>query len=107
MSTHNILAFYGELAKVIFQSYHQIPPNSHRTCSSGIRFRFQVTISPKRLSCYIQPIFESYGFSKQEQLSLRPRIILIYDVINQNEASVLSKYAKTGFQVHEIYHFVF
>ena len=37
--------------------------------------------------------------SRQEELSLRPKIILIYDFISDNETNVLLKYADKDWQV--------
>ena len=58
---------------------------------------FQKANSTKRMNCYIKPILGTYGTSKQEVLSVKPRIVLIYDVLDTKETNVLLKY--TGKQV--------
>ena len=58
---------------------------------------FQKANNTKRMNCYIKPILGTYGTSKQEVLSVKPRILLIYDVLDTKEINVLLKY--TGKQV--------
>ena len=58
---------------------------------------FQKTNNTKRMNCFIKPILGTYGTSKQEVLSVKPRILLIYDVLDTKETNMLLKY--TGKQV--------
>ena len=58
---------------------------------------FQKTNNTKRMNCYVKPLIGTYGTSKQEVLSVKPRILLIYDVLDTKETNVLLKY--TGKQV--------